>query len=170
MKTVRVGRFQFQKKTKEEWLNSKVTLYDGELAIEADTSKIKIGDGRSEYRNLPYITIDNLRDEELKRFKDLIGLTAIANIQKETNQSISDLTEQTHEAIINIRSETNSAIADSKKYLDTQIAIIQERLTRLEDGLFNDITANPFTITFDNLNEINLIHGVYNASNKQLEC
>ena len=65
MKTVRVGRFQFQKKTKEEWLNSKVTLYDGELAIEADTSKIKIGDGRSEYRNLPYITIGNIKFEDL---------------------------------------------------------------------------------------------------------
>lgn len=43
------------------------------------------------------------------------------------------------------------------------------RLTRLEDAIFNDITGNPYLITFPDLTGIVLIKGVWNKSAKRLE-
>lgn len=66
------GRFQFQRGTHKEWTDSDLILLDGELAIESDTSKIKIGNGRSLYKDLPYIEIGkigvkDLTEEDLKK-------------------------------------------------------------------------------------------------------
>lgn len=57
---VKTGRFKFQRGTKKEREGSNLILLDGELAIEADTRKIKIGDGKSEYSELPYISIGQI--------------------------------------------------------------------------------------------------------------
>lgn len=44
------------------------------------------------------------------------------------------------------------------------------QLQRLEDGVFNDITGNPFTVSFKNLEGINLIKGNYNKIKNRIEC
>lgn len=62
---VKSGRIMFQRGTKAEWENSKLILLDGELAVESDTSKIKIGDGKSKYIDLPYIEIGSIRVSDL---------------------------------------------------------------------------------------------------------
>lgn len=62
---VKSGRIMFQRGTKAEWENSKLILLDGELAVESDTTKIKIGDGKSKYIDLPYIEIGNIRVSDL---------------------------------------------------------------------------------------------------------
>ena len=54
------GRFQFQRATKKEWEDSNIVLLDGELALESDTTKIKAGDGKTPYTELPYITIGSV--------------------------------------------------------------------------------------------------------------
>ena len=59
------GRFQFQRATKEEWEDSNIVLLDGELALESDTTKIKAGDGKTPYTELPYITIGSVGFDEL---------------------------------------------------------------------------------------------------------
>lgn len=51
------ARFQFQKMTKAEWEEWGDILLDGELAYEADTNKMKMGDGEHKYIDLPYIDI-----------------------------------------------------------------------------------------------------------------
>ena len=73
--TVKIGRFQFQYRTKEEWEESNLILLKGELAIESDTSKIKIGDGRSYYSDLPYILIGKvgLKDLTQEEIESLRG-------------------------------------------------------------------------------------------------
>ena len=43
---VKAGRMMFQRGTKAQWEASNLVLLDGELAIEADTTKIKVGDGK----------------------------------------------------------------------------------------------------------------------------
>ena len=72
------GRFQFQRATKEEWENSDIVLLDGEIAIESDTTKMKAGDGRSVYTDLPYISIGDfsfadLTEEEKAQVKGAKG-------------------------------------------------------------------------------------------------
>ena len=59
------GRFQFQRATKKEWEDSNIVLLDGELALESDTTKIKAGDGKTPYTELPYITIGSIGFDEL---------------------------------------------------------------------------------------------------------
>ena len=68
------GRFQFQRATKEQWEDSELVLLDGEIAIESDTTKMKAGDGKTIYKDLPYITIGDvdfktLTPEEKKQVK-----------------------------------------------------------------------------------------------------
>lgn len=62
------GRFQFYDGTKEELEASDLILLKGELALETDeegTTRIKRGDGRSKYMDLPYITIGEIKVDEL---------------------------------------------------------------------------------------------------------
>jgi len=78
--TVKIGRFQFQNRTKKEWEESNLILLKGELAIESDTSKIKIGDGRSYYPDLPYILVGEIRfkdltEEEIESLRGATGKT-----------------------------------------------------------------------------------------------
>lgn len=72
------GRFQFQRATKKEWEDSDIVLLDGEIAIESDTTKMKAGDGRSVYADLPYISIgdfsfSDLSEEDKKRVQGKKG-------------------------------------------------------------------------------------------------
>lgn len=62
---VKAGRIMFQRGTKAQWESSNLVLLDGELAIEADTTKIKIGDGKHKYIDLPYIEIGNISVSDL---------------------------------------------------------------------------------------------------------
>lgn len=62
------GRFQFQDGSKEELEASDLILLKGEIALETDeegTTRIKRGDGRSKYVDLPYITIGEIKINEL---------------------------------------------------------------------------------------------------------
>ena len=55
MKIVRIGRFTFQEGTKSELISSDLILYEGEIALEADTQLMKMGDGKTIYKELPYM-------------------------------------------------------------------------------------------------------------------
>ena len=47
---------------------------------------------------------------------------------------------------------------------------MEGKLTRLEDAVFNDITGNPYTVSFNNLDGIELIKGNYNKQRNRIEC
>ena len=50
------------------------------------------------------------------------------------------------------------------------IAGIESRVSRVEDGLFNNITGNPFLASFDSLDGITLVKGIWNEERKRIEC
>lgn len=54
MKIVRIGRFTFQEGTRSELVGSDLILYDGEIALEADTQLMKMGDGKTIYKEALY--------------------------------------------------------------------------------------------------------------------
>ena len=54
--------------------------------------------------------------------------------------------------------------------LGIDLSEMQGKLKRLEDGVFNDITGNPFTENFKDLEGIKLIKGNYNKSKNRIEC
>ena len=49
-------KIQIRRDTSTNWTEVNPTLLEGELAIELDTSKFKIGDGKLAWNNLPYVT------------------------------------------------------------------------------------------------------------------
>lgn len=51
-------RIQFRRSTSTLWTAANPTLAQGELALELDTRKFKIGDGLTPWNNLPYNTIE----------------------------------------------------------------------------------------------------------------
>lgn len=55
MKNLAVGRFIFQKGTRADLIESALILLDGEVAMETDTQLMKVGDGKTEYKALPYL-------------------------------------------------------------------------------------------------------------------
>ena len=55
MKIVKIGRFTFQEGTRSELIGSDLILYEGEIALEADTQLMKMGDGKTIYKELPYM-------------------------------------------------------------------------------------------------------------------
>ena len=47
-------RIQLRRGTAQQWTNSNPTLYAGEIGVELDTGKIKIGDGTKNWYQLDY--------------------------------------------------------------------------------------------------------------------
>lgn len=54
-------RLQLYNGTSTEWEESHLILRAGEPAYESDTTKLKIGDGRSLFRDLPYISVGEVK-------------------------------------------------------------------------------------------------------------
>lgn len=49
------------------------------------------------------------------------------------------------------------------------LQLIEDRVVWLMNRVFNDITANPFSITFDSLEGLT-VAGVWNISQNRIEC
>lgn len=49
-------RVQHKRMTASDWTNSPLVLLDGELGVESDTGKIKVGNGRDRFSSLQYLT------------------------------------------------------------------------------------------------------------------
>lgn len=49
------------------------------------------------------------------------------------------------------------------------LQLIEDRVVLLMNKFFNDITANPFEISFDTINGLT-VEGVWNESQKRIEC
>ncbi len=70
----------------------------------------------------------------------------------------------------------NGAADDISKALELAesqsgaISTLQCRVQQLVESVNNGITANPFSISFDNLDGITLNHGVYNVAKQRIEC
>ncbi len=70
----------------------------------------------------------------------------------------------------------NSAANDSSRALELvetqggEIITLQSKVQQLSGLVDNGITANPYSISFDNLDGIVVNHGVYNAAKQRIEC
>lgn len=49
-------RVQHKRMPSSDWANSPLVLLDGELGVESDTGKVKVGNGRDRFSNLQYLT------------------------------------------------------------------------------------------------------------------
>jgi len=51
-----------------------------------------------------------------------------------------------------------------------RIAGLAARVTQIEDSLFNELGANPWNMTFENLDGIQVIEGIWNLPFRRVEC
>lgn len=94
--------------------------------------------------------------------------------------AISGLIEHKEDTKIHVTAEEKAswtegaeqAAADANKVTEALNAIagIESRVSRVEDGLFNNITGNPFLASFDSLDGITLVKGIWNEERKRIEC
>lgn len=49
-------RVQHKRMPASDWANSPLVLLDGELGVESDTGKVKVGNGRDRFSSLQYLT------------------------------------------------------------------------------------------------------------------
>lgn len=49
-------RVQHKRMSASDWTNSPLILLDGELGVESDTGKVKVGNGRDRFSSLQYLT------------------------------------------------------------------------------------------------------------------
>ena len=93
--------------------------------------------------------------------------------------AISGLIEHKEDTKIHVTAEEKAswtegaerAAADANRVTEAlNIAGIESRVSRVEDGLFNNITGNPFLASFDSLDGITLVKGIWNEERKRIEC
>jgi len=53
------NRLQMRRDTAANWTSYNPLLMEGEIGIETDTGKIKVGNGTSNWSSLPYVTVSD---------------------------------------------------------------------------------------------------------------
>lgn len=96
------------------------------------------------------------------------------------NAAISGLIEHTENADIHVIAEQKTAwngaaataeqaAASAVEALNT-VSGLESRVARVEDGLFNNITGNPYLVSFDALDGVTMVKGVWNTDRQRIEC
>jgi hypothetical protein len=107
MSTVRI---QVRRGTASEWTSANPTLAAGEMGVETDTRKIKVGTGSTAWTSLSYIA------------SDAPGITEIAQDAIDTALSMgSGLTKSYNDATNTISLNIDSSVVALKSYVDNQI-------------------------------------------------
>lgn len=70
----------------------------------------------------------------------------------------------------NVGADKAQEATEGIQRLNVEMSTIEGKLARLEDGVFNDITGNPYMVKFTDLEGIKLTKGIYNKTKNRIEC
>ena len=87
--------------------------------------------------------------------------TAIAGLIEHTENADIHITAAERSAWTAGAQKAEQAAADASNALNLAASL---------DGLFNNITGNPFLVSFDALDGVSLVKGVWNAERQRIEC
>ena len=136
-------RIVLKNDTAENWSNSTGVLLKGEIGIEIDTRKFKIGDGTSDWQALPYA---NMSIEEIE---SLFDEKAISIYEKEYNGTTDGL----NTVITEVTNPKNGDILIAS-HVET---ISGEKKTISQTALIYDGSKNTFVALNGNVNASNVI-------------
>lgn len=95
--------------------------------------------------------------------------TAISGLIAHKEDTDVHITPADREAWAAGAAQAAQAAADAAAAL-AAVASLESRVARVEDGIFNNITGNPYLVSFDSLDGIVLTKGIWNADRKRIEC
>lgn len=95
--------------------------------------------------------------------------TAISGLIAHTENTGVHITPAEREAWEAAAAKAAKAATDAAAALATA-ASLESRVARVEDGIFNNITGNPYLVSFDSVSGIKLTKGIWNAERNRIEC
>lgn len=159
-----VVRIQLRHDTAENWRTNNPTLYVGEVGVEIDTKKIKVGDGNTQYNNLDYVIGDSL--PEFRGVGNVLthdGLKPVWDYIIEKNDIINNVKKPLSKLVLNILTQEdynqmleNGEINDDEIYLPQSSTYSKDEI----DNMLSKISVAQFLN--DEQYEILEKDGIYN--------
>jgi hypothetical protein len=133
-------RLQIRRGTASQWTSANPILAAGEMGVETDTRKVKIGDGTTGWTSLNYIAADNPEISEIAQDAIDQALTAGTGILKSYNDGSNTITVSVDTSVIATKAELAEVAQDS----------IDQALTAGTGITKNyDDAANTLTVSVD---------------------
>ena len=106
-------RLQIRRGTASQWTSANPILAAGEMGVETDTRKIKIGDGTTGWTSLNYIAADNPEISEIAQDAIDAALVAGTGIVKSYNDGTNTITVSVDTSVIATKAELAEVAQDS---------------------------------------------------------
>ena len=119
MATVRI---QVRRGTSSDWYDVNPTLAAGELDIETNTRKLKVGDGDTAWRNLSYIAADAPEIGEISQDAINTALTMGSGLTKTYNDGANTITINVDTDVVALKSYVDSEITATEGYADDAVS------------------------------------------------
>jgi len=106
-------RLQIRRGTASQWTSANPILAAGEMGVETDTRKVKIGDGSATWTSLSYIAADNPEISEIAQDAIDAALVAGTGIVKSYNDGANTITVSVDTSVIATKAELAEVAQDS---------------------------------------------------------
>jgi len=106
-------RLQIRRGTASQWTSANPILAAGEMGVETDTRKVKIGDGTTGWTSLNYIAADNPEISEIAQDAIDAALVAGTGIVKSYNDGANTITVSVDTSVIATKAELAEVAQDS---------------------------------------------------------
>ena len=119
MATVRI---QVRRGTATDWSTVNPTLAAGELGIETNTRKLKVGDGSTAWNSLDYIASDVPAIAEISQDAINTALSMGAGLTKTYNDGANTITINVDSDVVALKSYVDSEITATENYADSAVS------------------------------------------------
>jgi hypothetical protein len=106
-------RLQLRRGTFSQWQSANPTLAAGEMGVETDTRKVKIGDGTTAWNSLDYVAADAPEVGEIAQDAINSALVAGTGITKAYNDGANTITVSVDTSVIATKAELAEVAQDS---------------------------------------------------------
>lgn len=121
--------------------------------------------GSIDIRRYP-ISINLHSDNNVELIPPALAFMTAEDIEEYTFDRLLPKINKNLSSIITGHNTSNTTHMDIRN----SMTALSGRIGRIEDAIFNNITANPFIVTFDNLEGVKLIKGIWNREKQRIEC
>jgi hypothetical protein len=134
MSTVRI---QLRRGTATEWTNADtdlnasggLVLAAGEMAVETNTRKIKIGDGTSRWSELSYVASDSPAITEIAQDAIDQALSMGSGLEKSYNDNTNTISITIDDTVVALKSYVDSEVVSLESYVDSQVGGLENAVT-----------------------------------------